>query len=160
MKKLILVLLLLLSVIPAIAEDAAVAPTPTHEYAIALPTTIEVKQGMLISWNDPTAGVNNLSCITLAKTYPVESFGKWNALWDGWSLDAGFAYDANQFNTGALLLGREFGTLGKYLPIEFPLKDKIKITLYPVGIQVNNLFDSPEISGASGVGVIKFDVSF
>ena len=127
---------------------------------IGLPEGITVKQGMLVKWKDPESGVANLSTVTIARTKSVEQWGKWNALWDGWTLDAGFAYDATSFDTGALLIGREFGTLGKYLPIEFPLADKIDITLYPVGVYVDNLFEHPTVQGASGVGIIKMSVSF
>ena len=149
MKKLLLVLsFILLSSSFAIADG------------VLIPDKLSIKQGMLINWKDPQGGVKNLSTVTVAETKPVESWGKWNALWDGWTLDAGFAYDATGFNTGALLVGRQFGTLGKYLPINFPMKDKIQVTIYPTGIEIDDLFGQPKTHGASGLGIIKFDISW
>lgn len=130
------------------------------EFPVAIANKVQMKQGMLVPWDDPTGGIENLSAMTLARTMPIESWGRWNALWDGWTLDAGFAYDSQSFNTGALLVGREFGTLGKYLPIDFPLKDKVQVTIYPFGIVATDVFDGPSIHGASGVGIIKFDISW
>lgn len=127
---------------------------------LEIPGAIEMKQGMLVKWDSPEGGVDNLTTVTIARTTSLESFGRWNALWDGWTLDFGFAYDANQFNTAALLVGRDFGTLGKYLPIAFPLKDQIEITIYPLGIFADDVFDNPSVHGASGVGVINFEVKF
>ncbi|MDI6732304.1 MAG: hypothetical protein QME16_00025 [Planctomycetota bacterium] len=118
---------------------------------------VNLKQGFVYSWKHKQ--VKNLTTFEIAKTRAVESIGKWNALLEGWSIDAGGAYDTNVFN-GVLLLGREFGTLGKYLPIDFPLKDKISITLYPIGLYVRDIFNSPDVTLASGVGIIKISLKF
>lgn len=150
MKKITAFLLLFLWGGVALADDAA----------ISIPSKINLKQGFLVKWKDPEGGLKNLTTLTLAETRPVSSWGKWNALWSGWTLDIGIAYDGAGINTGALLVGREFGVVGDYLPIDFPLKDKIKITLYPVGIYAEDITDHPAVQGASGVGVIKFDISF
>ena len=115
------------------------------------------KQGALYSWKD--SRTTNLTTVEIARTKVVDSWGKFNILWDGWSLDAGFNYDADVFNVGALLLGREFGTIGKYLPIDFPLKDKISITLYPIGLLADDLFNQPKFRGCSGAAILKIAVS-
>lgn len=120
---------------------------------------LSLKQGFLMNWNDgDDVKLNNLSTFEVARTKPVESWGNWNALWEGWTLDAGFAYDAAAINTGALLIGREFGTLGKYLPIDFPLKDLLKITIYPIGVSATNLFHKPKWKACSGGAFVKFTI--
>ena len=122
---------------------------------------VTLKQGALLRWDSEEGGaVENLSTVTLARTKPIESLGKWNALWDGLTLDAGFSYDAQTFDSVAILIGRDFGTLGKYLPIEFPYSDRIQITLYPFGIIVDDPTSSFDVSGASGIGIVKFEVGF
>lgn len=133
-------------------------PAGADEYA-------SVKQGFVVKWHNPELSenqglVDNLSVVTIAKTRPVDGLGRWNALVDGWTLDAGVAYDAAEFNTVALLLGRDFGTIGKYFPIDFPLKDKIQMSIYPIGIVVEDVTDDFEIHAASGVGILKFDIAF
>jgi len=122
------------------------------------PFTITAKQGFVMTWEDQT--IKNLTTFETIKTKKMDSWGKWNALWEGWSVDAGFAYDANSLNVGALLIGREFGMLGNYLPISFPLKDAITITLYPVGIYVNDLVSHPKVKGCSGGAIIKATIKF
>jgi hypothetical protein len=119
---------------------------------------ISLKQGFVYKLKGQQ--IRNLTTIELAKTKAVDNFGKWNILWAGWSMDLGWAYDANSVNTGALLLGREFGTLGNYLPIDFPLKEKINITLYPIGLYAEDLFDHPKTQGCIGVGIIKLSIKF
>lgn len=149
-KKFVFFVAAILIAAPAFADDALVT----------VPSSIELKQGFLVRWDNPQGGVENLTTVTIARTHAIPEFGKWNALWDGWTIDAGFAYDGSAINTGAVLVGREFGTLGNYLPIDFPLKDQLKITVYPFGIEGTDIFDNPSIHGASGLGIIKFDVSF
>lgn len=154
MKKLILAsigLYLILGIASAFADPEV----------IQIPSGITMKQGMLLKWNDPTAGVLNLSTFSVAETVASEHFSNWeNALWEGWSLDAGFAYDANSFGVAALMIGRDFGNIGKYLPVKFPLADKFSLTVYPLGMIVEDPTGHPSIKGASGLGVIKLSVSF
>ena len=69
-------------------------------YFVSLAHAIDLKQGFIYSWGDRT--IKNLTTVETMKTKPIESIGKWNALWDGWSLDAGFAYDGDSLNTTAL----------------------------------------------------------
>jgi hypothetical protein len=157
MKRLLLALFLIAAlVIPSVgsfAEDAAVSTTET-----ANPISITAKQGFLMTWDDAT--VKNLTTFEVVKTKKIESWGKWNALWAGWSLDAGFAYDASSVDTGALLLGRCFGTLADYVPLEFPLLDKITITIYPIGLYIEDLTDHPKLKGCSGGAIIKAEIKF
>jgi len=127
-------------------------------FVLAEDLNIALKQGALFTWKNQT--VKNLTTFELAKTQEVESWGKWNILWAGWSLDCGFAYDASSISNGAILIGREFGTIGNYLPINFPLKDKITITLYPAGVYIDNIFDHPKSQGCSGGAIIKLSIKF
>ena len=118
---------------------------------------ITLKQGMVMDWS--SARMKNLTTFEAAKTKPVPTWGKWNALWAGWTLDAGFAYDASAIDTVAVMIGREFGTLGDYFPIDFPLKDKISITIYPIGLYIDKIWDKAEWHGCSGGAIIKFKIS-
>lgn len=121
---------------------------------------VTLKQGTIVPWRDGT--MLNLTTVETVKTKKVDSWGKWNALWEGWSVDAGAAYDAtDKIQSGAILLGRNFGTLGDYIPLDFPLKDTITITLYPVGVYCSFLDDSNlKWSGASGAGFINFSINW
>ncbi len=128
---------------------------------IQLPDGVTIKQGVLLKWDDPRAGVLNLSTFSIAETVASDSFNKYvNAVWDGWSLDVGGAYDSNNFGVVGLMVGRDFGTLGKYLPIYFPLKDKIDITIYPVGILADDQNGEIHFKGASGLGILKATLTF
>lgn len=150
MKKLMMILALALMAFgrPAFADDL-----------IAIPSDITIKQGFVIPWEDSSSGLMNMSTVTIARTEAFENGKWWNAIWEGWSLDAAWSYDAGTSNFG-LMVGRHFGTLGKYLPISYPLADKIDITLYPIGVIVDDPFGHIHAKGASGAGIIKLSVSF
>jgi len=126
--------------------------------ALAQDLNISLKQGFVYLWKDNA--VKNLTTIETVHTLPVESWGKWNAIIDGWTLDVGAVWDASGINDGAIMLGREFGTLGKYLPLSFPFKDKLKITLYPIGIYIRDIFNQPKLTAASGGAFVKLEVKF
>jgi len=117
-----------------------------------------VKQGFLYGFKDRE--IKNLTTLEVIKTKQIEGLGNWNILIDGWTLDVGFAYTGESLNTGALLLGRELGTLGKYIPIDFPLKDSIIITIYPIGLRADDLFANPDFQGCSGGAFIKMTLEF
>ena len=130
-----------------------------EESLISIPNGFEIKQGFIIPWEDSNSGFMNMSTVTFVRTDAYEPFKKWNAVWEGWSLDGAWSYDAGTSSFG-LMLGKDFGNLSKYLPVSFPMADKINITVYPVGIVVNHPFDDPETSGASGAAIVKMTVSF
>ena len=119
---------------------------------------IDLHQGFLLMWEDQS--LKNLTCVDLAKTKPVEGWGKWNALWDGWILSAGWAYDSSTLDSAALLIGRDFGVLGKYLPIAYPLADKLTISIYPIGIYATGIFYHMKVQGASGGAIVKLGLKF
>ena len=129
------------------------------ENLIGIPSSLELRQGFVIPWENPQNGFMNMTTTTLLKTEAYEKFGRWNALWEGWSLEAAWSYDAGTSKVG-LMLGRHLGTLGKYLPVSYPLADKVDITIYPLGIIVDDPVGQPEITGASGAGIIKLAISF
>lgn len=151
MRKGLITLILCLFAGCALAQDIVEEPDNSI-------LTISTKQGFIIPWDSKE--VKNLTTFEILKTKKVESWGKWNALWGGWSMDAGFAYDSGRLSDGGILLGRNFGTLGDYLPIEFPLKDMITITLYPAGLYLKDMFSDLSVKGCSGLGVIKFEIKF
>ena len=129
------------------------------ELPVIVPSTFDIKQGFVIPWENVENGFMNMSTVTVMQTERWERLGNWNALWDGWTIDAAWSYDAGTSNFG-VMLGRKLGTLGQYIPITYPLADKVDVTLYPLGIIVDHPFDDPEISGASGAGIIKLSLSF
>lgn len=121
---------------------------------------ISLKQGLIATWGD--LEVKNTTLVEIANTNPVEKWGKWNVLWDGWSLDLGYPFDNSTSKDIALMLGREFGTLGKYVPINFPFKDKLVITIYPIGLYAKDLlsFEELKLKPASGGAFIKATLKF
>ena len=121
--------------------------------------SITAKQGFVMTWNDATA--KNLTTFETIRTRPVDGIGRWNALVEGWTLDAGFGWDANSTSNGALMLGRKFGTLGTYFPfLDFPLLGKLDITIYPFGLYIENLTDHPKLHGCSGGAIISATIKF
>jgi len=119
---------------------------------------VNLKQGFLFTWEGQQ--LKNSTSLEIAHTKPIEGLGKWNALWDGWLLDVSWVYDADTLDSCALLIGRDFGTLGNYIPIDFPLKDKISLTVYPIGLYAERVFDHPEIQGCSGGAILKLGLKF
>ena len=153
MKKFILTLCVLFGIVLVLFLGAV-----ARAEEVANPITVNVKQGFVMTWND--ARVKNLTTFETIKTKKVESWGKWNALYEGWSIDAGFTYDATGMNTGAILLGRQFGTLADYLPLDFPLLKKVTVTIYPVGLYIEDLTDHPRLKGCSGGAFINLELKF
>ena len=127
--------------------------------AAAEETNIKVKQGIIYTWKDTET--KNITTVEFAKTKAIDGFPAWaNALIDGWTIDVGAAYENSIIEDGAVLLGKEIENLGKYIPIDFPLKDKLSVTIYPLGLYVEDIFDGPTIQGSSGGAFIKFNVVF
>jgi hypothetical protein len=134
-------------------------PEPAFAEGESKPVTITAKEGFVMTWDNPV--MKNLVTFETVRTKEVDSWGQWNALTAGWSIDAGFAFDAKTINTGALLIGRQFGTLADYLPfLDYPLLNKISITIYPVGLYIENLTDHPKFKGCSGGAIIKAEIKF
>jgi len=153
MRKVLLFITAVLFCVPSFAEELPITSP------IAITDGVHLKQGFIVPWDNVESGFSNMTTATVLQTDAYEPFGKWNALWEGWSLDAAWSYDANTSNFG-ILLGRHFGTLGKYLPISYPMADKVDVTLYPVGILTSQVDGHTEFGGASGAAIIKFDVAF
>ena len=128
--------------------------------SVTLPSSVEIKQGFLVKWSDSSGGMLNLSTVTIARTQPWDKLGWANILWDGNTIDLGAAYDGTGLHTGAILLGREFGTIGKYLPVQFPLADRLSLTLYPIGIYSEDPMNNLRPKMASGAGIIKLSVNW
>lgn len=154
MKRVLSLLLVLALAVTGFADDTATA----DENVI----TITTKQAFLKEWNGES--LQNATAFELIKTdvERVPNWPKWvKAIFEGWSIDAGFSYDSSDIlDTGALLLGRNFGTLENYLPLEFPMLKYITITLYPVGVMAHDLMNGMDIEPCSGVGYIKAEIRF
>jgi len=112
-----------------------------------------------------TQSVKQMTAFEVIKTDAdqVASWPKWvKAVYAGWTLDAGFAYDDTKvLESGALALGRRMGTLGDYLPLKFPLMNKIEITLYPAMAYCEKLLTNPQRPKYGfGAGYIKAEIKF
>ena len=124
--------------------------------------TITVKQALLFV---PSDGMTKqFTSFETIKTdvSQVPNWPKWGkALYDGWSVDVGFAYDdTNILRDGAIALGRKLGTLEDYTPLKFPLLKIISITLYPVGAYIENIWKDPKVKFGFGGAYIKAEVKF
>lgn len=128
--------------------------------------SLNFKQGLVYNWKN--SHTESLTSFEIARTRPIESFGKWNMLWDGWTADGGLeSNDAinaiaegrlKEIDSFSILLGRKVGTLGDYIPIDFPLKDKFTITVYPIGLYFDTIWDKPDVSLASGGAFLKISI--
>ena len=122
---------------------------------------VELKQGFVVKWDG--GEIKNMTTAELMNTKPVEGWGKWNSVVDGWSIDAGYPFENSTEKDGCLVLGRELGTLAKYLPfIDLPFKDILTITVYPVGLYAKDLlnFKKLELEGCSGGSFAKATLKF
>jgi len=120
---------------------------------------ITLKQGAVIGWQ--TGQIKNLTCVNVVKTKANPEWPKLvNAIWSGNVVDCGLAYDGSAIDTGAILIGRELGTLADYIPVEYPLLDKFAITIYPIGIQAKKIFERPQFEGISGGAIIQVGLKF
>lgn len=116
---------------------------------------ITIKQEVFYTWNDLAA--KNATTVTIIKGKPVDSFPKWaNMLIDGTVIDAGAAYEDDTIRDAVILIGREFGSLGKYVPwLVFPFKDRIDLSIHYAGIYLPNVAEELNPEGCSGLGYIK-----
>ena len=126
---------------------------------------IELKQGALVCFDSKSSDnadykFRNASTFTIARTRKVESWGQWNALWEGWTLDGALAYDSDELDTVALLVGRKLGVIGDYIPIDFPLDDMLSITVYPIGIYAEGLQDGADLGLCVGGAIIEAKITF
>ena len=119
---------------------------------------IDLKQGLIKPYKG--GKIQHLTTFATMQTTKIDSWGKWNVLWDGWVVDAGFSYSSGNLDNVAVLLGREFGTLGKYLPIDFPLAKYVKITIYPIGSRINDPFNEFKEDKVYGLAYIKGEIRF
>lgn len=127
---------------------------------IAEETGIVLKQSAFFTYNDMER--KNATTVTALKTSPIESAPKWvNMIVDGWVFDAGVAYEDNTIKDAVVLMGREFGTLGKYVPwLIFPFKDKIAISIYPIGAYLPDIAHTFRPEKCFGLGYIKGTLKF
>lgn len=123
-------------------------------------TDIVIKQELLYTWEDLDA--KNATTATAIKATAVEGWPTWvNMIVDGTVIDVGVAYEDETIKDGVVLVGKEFGTLGKYLPwLIFPFKDRIEISLHYVGIYLPDVLNKFDPEPCSGVGYLKGTFSF
>lgn len=128
--------------------------------AIAEDSGVSVKQAVFYTWNDMAA--KNATTVTVIKAKAVEGFPKWaNMIIDGTVIDVGAAYEDETIRDGVVFIGKEFGTLGKYVPwLIFPFKDRIEISLHYAGLYLPNVAEEFDPQGCSGLGYLKGTFSF
>lgn len=111
--------------------------------------TITLKQGVLLGWEQGT--IKNITSVKVAETVANPNWSKLaNAFWAGNVIEAGWVYDNSSADCVAIMIGRKIGTLGDYLPIKFPLADKIELTVYPIGLMASDISTKPKFGGVSG----------
>ena len=116
----------------------ALGTTICHAQVIGLTDGLTAKQAVINLTRD--SKVKNLTAFTLISTDDTKDYGKLNILLHGWSLDAGVGYDAlNNPDGGAAMLGKNVNDLLSYLPVNFWLKDKLNLTVYPAGDFVSKI---------------------
>lgn len=108
----------------------ALYATICHAQVTTLADGLTAKQAVI----NTDSKVKNLTAFTVISIDDTKDFGKLNWLIKGWSIDAGPSYDAmNAIDGGAVMLGKNINGLLSYLPVNFWLKDKLELTIYPSG---------------------------
>jgi len=157
MKRIVIALCLVLAlVIPTMAQDNTSDSILDPSISTG---EVTLKQGFIGIYGEQ--GIKKMTIAELYHTKKIDSWGKWNALYDGWSIDAGVGYnDLKEIEDAAVVLGRRLGVIADYFPIDFPFDKRIKITLYPIGLyfkDVRNKYD-PKLAyaGSYFTGELKF----
>ena len=129
------------------------------EGPITLPSEFTAKQGMLMLWSDQH--LQHSTTFEAAYTEACPSWPKWaNALWSGWTIDVGFAYDASSADNAVLGISRTVGTLKDYLPIKFPILEKFKISITPLTLEARHFTTDLDWDGATGGSYANVSVKF
>ena len=101
-----------------------------HAQVVTLLDGLTAKQAFI----NTDSKVKNLTSFTIISTDDTKDYGKLNILLHGWSIDVGPSYDAlDAIDGGAVMLGKNLNQLFQMLPVNFWLKDKLDLTLYPAG---------------------------
>jgi len=127
---------------------------------MAMAEEVSVKQALFYTWEDLSA--KNATTVTVIKAEAIESFPDWaNMIIDGTVIDVGAAYEDQTIRDGVVFVGKEFGTLGKYVPwLIFPFKDRIEISLCYAGIYLPNVAEEFDPEPCSGIGYLKGTFKF
>jgi len=165
MKKWFLItILMFMLACPVFAQDTTVVPSTTIVGSIGdavsdVFNNLTVKQGGVYVWND--GKLKNTTTYEVLVTTKIDSIGKWNALWEGISLDVGPAYDAlNSVDGGVIMIGKNINKFGDYLPINFPFKDQITLTVQPIGLYFTDSGDKWNFKTASGIAYVQMTIKF
>lgn len=126
---------------------------------LAIPDEFTAKQGMLMLWSD-----GHLQNSTTFEAAYTEAYPSWpkivNAIWSGWTIDVGFAYDAGSADNAVLAISRTVGTLQDYLPIKFPILSKFKVSITPLAVEAKHFTSDIDWDGASGGSYAQVGVRF
>lgn len=150
--KMVMVLLVIACLVMPLAK--------AQDNPLAIPDEFTAKQGMLIAWSDQH--IQNATMFEAAKTKECESWPKWaNALWNGWTIDVGFAYDASSADNAVIGISRTVGTLANYLPIDFSILKKFTVSITPLAIEARHFTgDTIEFDGATGGSYAQASLKF
>ena len=131
-----------------------------EEEVVEEDSAVSVKQALFYTWNDLSA--KNATVVTVVKGKAIASLPKWaNMIIDGMVIDVGAAYEDDTIRDGVVLAGKEFGSLGKYVPwLEFPFKDRLEISLHYAGVYLPNVAEEFDPQACSGIGYLKGTFKF
>lgn len=125
---------------------------------ITLPTELSAKQGMVENFE---GNLQNTTTFEALKTRPIEKAPAIvNLIWDGNSVDLGFAYDANSADNAVLLISRHINNWADYLPIVVPEAVKILDISANLGVEVQHFSTSPKWTGCGGFSYLKANIKF
>jgi len=143
-----------------IVDEVAVEEEVVEEVTVEEDSAVSVKQALFYTWNDLSA--KNATVVTVMKGKAIASLPKWaNMIIDGMVIDVGAAYEDDTIRDGVVLAGKEFGSLGKYVPwLEFPFKDRLEISLHYAGVYLPNVAEEFDPQACSGIGYLKGTFKF
>ena len=148
------------TVMVLIAVMCLVIPiTGAQDSPLAIPEEFTAKQGMLMLWSNQN--LQHSTTFEAIKTRECPSWPKWaNALWNGNTIDVGFAYDAANADNAVIAVSRTVGTLGNYLPIDFPILEKFHVSITPLAIEMRHFTTDLSFDGASGFSYFEVKAKF
>ena len=126
--------------------------------AMAGDNDIVIKQHVIYTLDNFEA--KNVTAVTIGRTDATKGILATSPDWvkmiiDGWNLEVGVAYEDTEVGDGAVLLTRDFGTLGEYVPwLIFPFKDRIHLS-FDVGAYLPGIQHSFDPEMAAGAGWLK-----
>ena len=153
--KMKMALVLLTTILLGISSSVVVAQDTS---LISIPSSFTARQGMGMMMSDQA--IMNTTTFEVLETRPVASWPRWaNALYDGITIDAGFAYDASSADNAILVFSRHINAWEQYLPIKLPdFMNKIDLSIN-AGPVIRHFSTSPKADAISGMAYVKASIA-